>query len=411
MNILLVNHYAGSPEMGMEYRPYYLSREWINMGHKVTIIAADFSHLRKKNVKIKSRFKEEKIDGINYVWIKTPEYSGNGINRVLNIFSFVRKTMRMAKYFAENYKPDAVIASSTYPSDNYVAKKIAKLSNAKHIYEVHDLWPLSPKELGNMSKYHPFILAMQHAENYAYKHADLVISMLPNTKQHMKEHGLDLEKWHYVPNGICTKEWENPDKMPAELASMIKKLKQDKQFILAYTGGHGPSNALHNLVKAAEELQDNNDICFLLVGDGILKKDLMLQAKKLKNVIFFDPIPKAAIPDLLQNIDLACFGTNKSKLYKYGISMNKMMDYMMAAKPVIQYIDTDYDIIQKAGAGMTVGSEDPKALANAILKMKRMPSEELKKAGLNGKKYVLENHDYKILAKKYIDIMTRQTDN
>ncbi len=406
MNILLVNHYAGSPEMGMEYRPYYLSREWIKMGHNVNIIAADFSHLRKKNVKIKPRFKEEKIDGINYVWIKTPEYTGNGIKRVLNIFTFVRKTMRMAKYFAENIRPDVVIASSTYPSDNYVVKKIAKLSNAKHIYEVHDLWPLSPMELSNMSKFHPFILAMQHAENFAYKHADIVISMLPNTREHMQKHGLDLDKWHYVPNGICTEEWNNPVKMPEELAMKINTLKQEKRFIVAYTGGHGPSNALHNLIEAAKILKNEIDIVFLLVGDGIEKDKLIKQAEGLDRVIFSDPIPKTSIPDLLNNVDITCFGTNRSKLYKYGISMNKMMDYMMAEKPIVQYIDTDYDIIEKAGAGITVRTEDPMALANAIRKMKNMTANELKKTGLNGKKYVLENHDYKSLAKRFIDIIS-----
>ena len=49
MNILIINHYAGSPEMGMEFRPYYFAKEWTAMGHRVDIIAADFSHLRRVN--------------------------------------------------------------------------------------------------------------------------------------------------------------------------------------------------------------------------------------------------------------------------------------------------------------------------------------------------------------------------
>ena len=52
MKILLINHYAGSPEMGMEFRPYYMAQEWIRQGHEVDIIAADYSHLRRKNPKV-----------------------------------------------------------------------------------------------------------------------------------------------------------------------------------------------------------------------------------------------------------------------------------------------------------------------------------------------------------------------
>ena len=71
MNIVLINHYAGSPEMGMEFRPYYFAREWVKMGHKVDIIAADFSHLRRKNPNVSEDFQTDVIDGINYHWIKT----------------------------------------------------------------------------------------------------------------------------------------------------------------------------------------------------------------------------------------------------------------------------------------------------------------------------------------------------
>ncbi|MBO4717953.1 MAG: glycosyltransferase WbuB, partial [Spirochaetales bacterium] len=71
MNIIYIEHYAGSPDMGMEFRPYYLSLEWLKRGHKVTIIAGDYSHLRKKNPEVKEDFQREYIDGIEYVWLRT----------------------------------------------------------------------------------------------------------------------------------------------------------------------------------------------------------------------------------------------------------------------------------------------------------------------------------------------------
>ena len=151
MKILYIEHYAGSPEMGMEFRPYYLSREWIKKGHSVTIIAADYSHLRKNNPIVKRDFEREIINGIEYVWVKTGTYKGNGIARALTMERFVRKLFIYAKSIAEEWKPDIVISSSTYPLDTYPAQRIAKLAGAKYIHEVHDLWPSTLYEVGGMS--------------------------------------------------------------------------------------------------------------------------------------------------------------------------------------------------------------------------------------------------------------------
>ena len=139
MNILYIEHYAGSPEMGMEFRPYYLAREWVRMGHNVTIIAGDYSHLRKKNPSVINDFTPENIDEIEYVWVKTGEYEGNGMKRAMTMERFVRKLWMNAGKIVQKYRPDVVIASSTYPLDTYPAQKIAKIAKAKYIHEVHDI--------------------------------------------------------------------------------------------------------------------------------------------------------------------------------------------------------------------------------------------------------------------------------
>ena len=88
--ILLINHYAGSPAMGMEFRPYYLAREWVKMGHRVDILAADFSHLRTENPKVDHDFSYEMIDGIRYHWVRTRTYDGNGAARAITMEQFLR---------------------------------------------------------------------------------------------------------------------------------------------------------------------------------------------------------------------------------------------------------------------------------------------------------------------------------
>ncbi len=403
--ILIINHYAGSPKIGMEYRPYYLAKEWIKLGHKVTILAATYSHLRQENPEIQKDFTTQEIDGISYIWVKTPKYKGNGLSRVKNILTFVAKTYKKAKYLSSQIKPDVVIASSTYPSDNYVARKIARLSKAKYVYEVHDLWPLSPKELGNMSKYHPFIMFMQHGENYAYKHADAVISMLPNTKEHMQSHGLDLTKWHYVPNGIALSEMNNPDKLDANLSENLRKLKE--KIIIGYAGGHAISNSLDTIVEAARILKNDERFAFVLVGDGNEKNNLIEQAKGLPNVYFFNSIPKKQIPNLLSQIDYLIIAWNKERLYRFGISPNKIFDYMMAAKPIIHAVDAPNTFVEEAQCGIHVEPKNPQAIVDAIHKLNKISEAELQEMGQNGKQFVLENHDYRILAKRIIDVFNK----
>lgn len=156
------------------------------MGHRVRIIAASQSHVRTHQPEMAGVRIDEVIDGIEYTWLSTPKYAGNSVRRVLNMLTFVWRLWKTARELVQAVKPDVVIASSTYPMDIWPAHRIAKLANAKLVFEVHDLWPLSPMELGGMSRWHPFILLAQAAENYAYRHADVVISMLPKVREYME---------------------------------------------------------------------------------------------------------------------------------------------------------------------------------------------------------------------------------
>ncbi len=151
MNILLINHYAGSPRHGMEYRPYYLAREWVRAGHQVQIVAASYSHVRSHQPEMGSQPLDETLDGVRYRWLPVPGYLGNGIGRVKNIWAFLSRLWRDSPRIVREFKPSVVIASSTYPMDIWVARRIAHLAGAKLVYEVHDLWPASPIEVSGLS--------------------------------------------------------------------------------------------------------------------------------------------------------------------------------------------------------------------------------------------------------------------
>lgn len=404
MNILYINHYAGGPAYGMEFRPYYLAREWVRAGHQVTIVAASQSHVRSKQPVVGDEaFREEWIDGIRFVWCATPGYHGNGVGRVVNIFAFLRRLRQWRTWL--NGIPDVVIASSTYPLDIYVARGIARHHRAKLVWEVHDLWPLSPIELGGMSRRHPFIMLLQHAENTACRNADVVVSMLPRADEHLCSHGMAEGKFVYVPNGIDPDEWSDDvaAALPQAHAQAIVTARAQGHLIVAYAGAHGIANALHSMLDAAAQLRDQ-PVTLLMVGTGPEKEALRTRAaaESLHNVKVLDAVPKAAIPVLLRSVDVLYIGLQRQSLFRFGISPNKLMDYMMAARPVICAIEAGNDPVGEAGCGFSIAAEDATALAEAIRHLGRTAPEERERMGSAGRQYVESHHVYPVLARRFL---------
>jgi glycosyltransferase involved in cell wall biosynthesis len=408
VNILLINHYVGSPKHGMEYRPYYLAREWVRAGHRVQIVAASHSHVRSVQPVVTEEPMNETIDGIAYRWYSTPAYEGNGVGRVLNIWSFLRQLWADAKRITNSFQPDVVIASSTYPMDIWVARRIANMARAKLVYEVHDLWPASPIELSGMSKHHPFIMLCQKAENDAYCDADVVVSMLPKVADHMAAHGLDLRKLHIVPNGISPDEWAaRPEPLKVDVLAHLQVLHAAGRTIVGYAGSHGLPNALDVLLDAATLLKDEN-FAFVCVGGGMEKARLTQRVanENLSHVALFDAIPKGQIPSLLSEFDIAYIGWQRTPLYRFGIAPNKLMDYMMAARVVLHSVDAGNDPVAEAGCGLTVEPESAIAVAEGLRALMRIPLEERTAMGRRGRDFVLTHHTYPVLAHRFIDAVT-----
>ncbi len=404
MNILLINHYAGSQEYGMEYRAYYLAKEWVKLGNQVTIVAATFSHLRLKNPVIEKDYQFEMIDGIKYIWLKTPAYEGS-IKRILNMGTFVYKVNKYAKRLSKEEKPNLVIAGSCYPLDNYVAHKIAQLSGAKYTYEVRDIWPLSPKLIGGYSYHHPFIWVMQKAEDYAYKHVDKVVSLLWNAEGHMLERGLPHGKFVFVPNGYYPDEWTS-DKfdlpLPEEHQRAFDKLKG--KTIVGFAGGFAASGNVISLVKAADVLKDRSDIHFVLVGKGpeLPSYNKVIEENNLLNVTILPSVPKSLIPAINKHFDIAHLGGLHSELHQYGTSYNKMTDYMLCSLPIVQSVDEPGSVVERVGCGIRVEAENVEAIANAITQLADMAPDERKEMGKKGKVYVEKNLPWKKLANDFL---------
>lgn len=405
MNILLINHYAGSIHHGMEYRPYYLAREWVRLGHRVTIVAASASHVRTQAPALGRRTRlDETIAGIDYVWLATPSYHGNGAARVRNMFAFLWRLRQHGAQLAHSVRPDAVIASSTYPLDIWPARRIARRAGARLLFEVHDLWPLSPRELGGHSRRHPFIMLLQAAEDYACRHADAVVSILPKAGAHLEAHGMAPHKLNLVPNGVDPAEWDGaPAPLPAPVDALLDGLQRQGRFIIGYAGTHGIANALGTLVDAAARLRDR-PVSFVLAGSGPDKPALVQRVADLglDNVHFIDPVAKVQVPALLQRFDLAYIGWRRQALYRFGISPNKLIDYMMAARPVLHAVEAGNDPVRDAGCGLTVAPEDPDAVATGILALQGMAPAARADLGSRGRAYALAHHTYPVLGRRFL---------
>lgn len=404
MNILLINHYAGSKEYGMEYRPYYLAREWVKQGHQVTIVGASFSHLRLKNPNVIEDYAFEDIEGINYIWLKTPAYGGS-IARIKNMLVFMWKLYKYSKRLVEDVKPDLVIASSTYPLDNYPAYKIAKMNGAKYTYEIHDLWPLSPMLIGGYSKWHPFIMVMQRAEDFAYKHVDKVVSLLWNAEEHCREHGLAPDKFICIPNGYNPDEWSDEKfelPLPEDHQTAFDSL--SGKTIVGFAGGFAASGSVDTLVNAAVFLKDSYNIHFVLVGKGPekAKYESIISVKELKNVSILPPVPKPLIPALVSHFDIVSIGGLHSVLHKYGTSPNKLTDCMLSSKPVVYSIDEPGCLVERVGCGVRVEAENAEQLAKTIDMLANYTPEERAEMGKRGRDYALNHLKWETLAKDFI---------
>lgn len=407
MNILYIFHYAGSPQYGMSFRPYYMSREWVKQGHNVTIIASSFSHLRQKQPDVSKDFQEEMVDGIKYVWLKGNEYGGS-LARIRNISSFVLKLQFHAKKIAKKYQPDLVIASSTYPLDNVPANKIARIAGAKHCYEAHDIWPLSPMVIGGYSKWHPFIMVMQWAENSACRKSDKVISLLWNSEEHYKECGLNDGKFACVPNGYSPEEW-NQDilnlKLPEDHLILFSSLKN--KIVIGFAGGFAASGAMTTLIEAANLLKDNQNVAFVLVGKGPEKDnyDALISKYGLNNIYILPAVPKKLVPVVNSHFDIAYMGGVHSILHKYGTSYNKMTDYMLSGKPIIQAIDEPGSMVERAGCGIQVEAENALGVKDAIIKLINLSKAERDMMGEKGKIYATHNLSWDVLSKRFLEEM------
>jgi glycosyltransferase involved in cell wall biosynthesis len=399
--------YAGSPNEGMSYRPYYLAKYWKKAGHKAYVISSSFHHLLHEPKSQKETISTQEIEGVDYIRLKTTKYQKNSLHRILNMLSYawqIRKNQK--KLLQITGKPDVIIVSSSHPFHYVSLYPLAKKLHIPLIFEVRDLWPSSLIELLNLKKWHPLIVILSLIEKHAYRHADGVVSLLAEAKPYMVSKGLNPEKFAYIPNGTDCEVAEEKN-LPQTLENTIQRLKKENQFLVGYAGALGVPNAMEHFIKAIAIVQKTHSyIHALIVGQGHEKKELLdyCQKHNIYNVSFFDPIPKTQVHHFLKEMDLLYLGWQDSPLYQHGVSPNKIFDYMLAGKPILESGGGGNSLIQLAHCGKSCEPANPKIIANNLIEISQQTPENLNQFGEFANTYVFNHHDYQIIAKKYSEL-------
>lgn len=396
--VWIVNQYGSTPDTGLGGRHYYLAKELARLGYKVYLIASSSHHLLREKPDIQGRFKIESTEGFNFVWVNMPSYLGaHSKKRVLNWLFFPLRILKLSKIISG--KPDVILVSSPSPLAFLGAQRLAKIFRSRLIFEVRDIWPLTLVEIGGYSPRNPLIRLMQWIEDKAYRDSDAVISNLKNAIDHMVFRGLPKEKFVWIPNGFSKDEILHPEPLSSDVLNLIPKNK----FLIGYTGTFGLANDLKNILEAAALLKSFSDIHFVLVGGGKDKESLINLAEELDlgNITFVDYIGKRQIPSVLKFFDVLIVGAKNQPMYRFGVSPNKLFDYMISGKPVLYYIDSgDYHPVRDADCGLEIEPENPEKLSEAVLVTYNMSADQRKKMGSNARKAALGQYEYGQLAKK-----------
>ncbi|MDA9860696.1 glycosyltransferase family 4 protein [Planctomycetota bacterium] len=393
MNIWIVNQYSMPPSHPGITRHYEFAQQLIKRGHSVKLICQDYLHSSKKRpIDLSGQpYLEQDIDGVDFMWVHVNEYSGNGVGRVVNMAQFAKRVLRHAGKFSGD-APDIIIGSSPSPFAANAARKLAKKYKVPFVLEVRDLWPQTFIDLGEMSKWHPFILLLKHLEKKLYRGANAIISVLPNSIEYIANIRGSSSNIHFIPNGctLADRPWEEPTK-------------NNSTFKICYAGSMGLSNSLDTLIDAAiiiKQRGNASNIRIALCGQGTHKSELVKKCllAELGFIEFIDPLPKSAIHSFLVTADAFVVTMKETPLYQYGISFNKIFDYLAMGRPIVTATCATKDPVVESGAGFAVKAEDPGQLADALEDIAKLSIEKRKELGRRGRDWVLRNNSFASLS-------------
>lgn len=406
MLVWVVNHYAIPPVYGGLNRHFYFSKELKKKNIKTRIFTSSKIHNTEINLIKDSKLnKVIEFDEVEYTFIKTSDYSGNGFKRLLSFLQFPINVYKSMIAYKHKEFPDIIYASSPELFATWCAVKFAKKYRVPIIVEIRDLWPESIVSFTRFTHNNVIIKVLYKLERWIYENADRIIFTFEGGKDYIKEKKWDVEnggkislnKVRYLNNGV---DLELFDKNVEKYKIEDDELERKDVFKVVYTGSIRRANSLNLLIDAVKILKDtNHKVSIILYGDGTEKESLIEECEKhkLTNVHFRNRVDKKYVPSILKRADAVIFVGETGEIDKYGLSLNKLFDYMASGKPVISNIETNYDNILKYNCGIVVTKNSPEAIAKGILQIKNLGKSTYNEYCSNAK-LAAEDFDFKKLS-------------
>lgn len=372
INVWILNHYATNMYFNKGGRHYWFAKFLKREGYEPVIFCCNVKHGAFENYFDTDQLWIENIAEeiqVPFVAVKSSLYKGNGKGRVLNMIRFYRNVHKAAKEYAKTHpKPDVIYASSVHPLTLVAGIKLAKFFGVKCICEVRDLWPLSLVEYGFLKEDSLLTKVLYRGERWIYEKADAIVFTGGGFKDYIDERGweqyITKSKIYYINNGIDLKDF-NSNKVKYQIID--SDLEDVNKFKVIYAGSIRKVNNLGLLLDIAKKIKNSN-IVFLIWGDGEEKERLIERVKNenITNVKFKGRVEKKYIPYITSCANLNLAHCNSSKLFRFGISFNKIFDYLAAGKPIICDFKSNYNPVIVMNAGQEITEPNSEKVANVI---------------------------------------------
>ena len=394
MKFWYVSKYAGNPKYSNHLRHYFISKYLQKQGDiEVTLVFSRSSILRTLP-SIKGHFDTLYSDDFRQVILNGPAVGmGFSLKRIWSWFWFELQFMRYAVKSKE--KPEWLMVSSLSQLTFLSGVILKRLYGCKLIVEVRDIYPLTLTELSGFNRNNPFVVFLQWIERKAYASADIIVSTLYNHAEHVKKISPGAEnKCYYIPMGYDPERIEIAAVAAEDDSMGLTKRSLEGKFVVGYVGSFGVSQATKVIFEAIEEMRNDSNIVFLLVGSGPEKAKGLELVSDCDNYLSIERVPSDKVQFYAQQCDVLLNPWLKRSIYQFGVSPNKWIDYMKASKPFIVGLENSDPVLEKSKSAFQIQPEDTSALVEKIREIANIDRKILKEMGQNGRAYLEAEMSY-----------------
>lgn len=357
-----------------------LVEEFVKNGHEVTVLAPG---KEKTGINLEN--------GLDVLRVKTLPIKNvpNFLKGISNVFLPYQFEHALNKFYKK--KSFDLIISPTPPITLVgLAAKLKRRHNAKFYLILRDIFPQNAVDMGFMKRNGVLHHYFRRLETKIYKEADFIGCMSQGNIDFVIQHNpeLSMNKFHELKN--FQKTYQGFD---SNQAILKKKYNIEGKFVVVFGGNMGKPQQLENVLNLAQAVDQFSDIQFLLLGEGVqlIKLELQVKERKLKNINIQRTIPKKEYQDLLSLCDVGLISLHKD--FTIPNIPSKALDYFNLGLPILASLDkaTDFgEILVKNSCGLWSQAGDTSELATKLLSFYYDSNLRLS-MGRNGKNYFLNN--------------------